>query len=156
VDLLQFDEQMLLSSYLGIHICNVLCAKALVDIKQDRLWGDRLRLQIGYGKVVANRGRYSRRALARLYSTFCDHSVLFTSGIYPLLQKKQLKSIRVMYFWYLEYLIYLPRSYRNQVIVSKYGVTDITQLFERLKTVLADSAAFPLGCFYPLIRLFCR
>ena len=58
--------------WIGIHICSTfsgLHVKALVDIKQ--------KLQIGYGKVVANRGRYSRRALARLYSTFYDHSVLF-------------------------------------------------------------------------------
>ena len=78
------------------------------------------------------------------------------SGMYPLLQKKQIKSVQVIYIWYLKYLLYLPSSYCNHSIVSKYGAMDITDSFERLNTVLADNAVFSLGCLHLLVRLFCH
>jgi len=34
------------------------------------------KIQIGYAKIFANRGKY-RRVLAKLCSNFCDHSVLY-------------------------------------------------------------------------------
>ena len=66
---------------------NALRSRAVKDIS------DKLRL--GYSKIVANRGHYRRRALTRLYSNFCDHSVLFCSGIMPLLLTGDLKRIRI-------------------------------------------------------------
>jgi hypothetical protein len=38
-------------------------------------------VQKGYSKIVTNRGKYNRRALGRLYATFCDHSALYVSGL---------------------------------------------------------------------------
>ena len=47
------------------------------------------KIQLSYSKIVANRGRYNRKFLAKLYSVFTDHSVLFLSGIYPIFHKKR-------------------------------------------------------------------
>ena len=65
--------------WLGISICDSVSAlrrKTVSDIKDN--------LKMGYAKIVANRGRYNRRGLAKFYSTFCDHAILFVSGVYPL------------------------------------------------------------------------
>ena len=93
------------------------------------------------GKIVTNRGRYSRRALSRPYSTFCGCSVLFMFRMYPLFEKKQLKSIQVMHFRCLKYLYYLPRSCRNHTIISVS--------FKRLNSVLADHPFYFAGLFPP-------
>jgi len=68
------------------------------------------------------------------------------SGMYPLPEKKQLKSIQVMHFRYLKYLLYLHRFHTS---VSKYGATDISVSIERLNTVLADNAFYFAGLFPP-------
>ena len=125
---------------------NALRSRAVKDIS------DKLRL--GYSKIVANRGHYRRRALTRLYSNFCDHSVLFCSVIRPLLSTRDLKRIRINYYRYCKFRLYLPRSYRNTKLVKKYCATDITVAFEKLSANLAIEAIYSLGCFNRLIRLF--
>ena len=47
-------------------------------------------LNTGHAKIVPNRGKYSRRALAKIHSTYCDHSVLFISGMFSLLNLRQM------------------------------------------------------------------
>ena len=64
-------------------------------------------------KIVANRGHYRRRVLARLYSNFCDHSLLFCTGIRPILSTGDLKGIHINYYRCSKFLLYLPRSYRE-------------------------------------------
>ena len=94
--------------WLGITVrdsMNALLFRAVKDISD--------KLRVGCSKIVANRGHYRRRALIRLYSNFCDHSVLFCSGIRPLLLNSDLKRIRIDYYRYCEFLLYLPRSYQN-------------------------------------------
>ena len=98
------------------------------------------KLRLGYSEIVVNRGHYRRRALTRLYSNFCDHSVLFCSGIRPLMLTGDLKRIRINYYRYCKFLLYLPRSYRNAKLVKKYGATDITGAFEKLSAKLAIEA----------------
>ena len=46
------------------------------------------KIQLSYSKIFANRGRYNRKSLGKLYLVFTDHSVLFLSGIYPVFHKK--------------------------------------------------------------------
>ena len=113
--------------WLGITVgdsMNALRSRAVKDIN------DKLRL--GYSKIVANLGHYRRRALTRLYSNFCDHSVLFCSGIRPLLLTGDLKRIRINYYRYCKFLLYLTRSYRNTKLVKKYCATDITGAFRQI------------------------
>jgi len=45
----------------------------------------RRKIQIGYSKIVTNLGKNNPIALGKLYSTFSDHSVLYLSGLYPIL-----------------------------------------------------------------------
>ena len=82
-------------------------------------------VQIGYSKIVANQGKYNRRALGRLYATFCDHSVLYLSGLYPLL-KKDVYQIRTFYFRYCKFLPYLHPWYSNGKIIRKSDVPNIS------------------------------
>ena len=81
---------------------------------------------MGYSKIVANRGKYNRRALGRLYATFCDQSVLYLSGLYPLLKKNDVNQIRTFYFRYCKFLLYLPPWYSNGKIIRKFDVPDIS------------------------------
>ena len=64
--------------WLGISI-----TKNLSSLRQHTVCDISEKIQIGYAKIVANRGKYNRRALAKLYSSFCDHSVLYASGSFP-------------------------------------------------------------------------
>ena len=89
------------------------------------------KLRLGYSKIVANRGHYRRRVLTRLYSNFCDHSVLFCTGIRPLLLTGDLKSIHINYYRCYKFLLYLPRCYRNIKLVKKYCAIDIIGVFEK-------------------------
>ena len=91
---------------------NALRSRAVKDISD--------KLKLGYSKIVANRGHYRRSALTRLYSNFCDHSVLFCSGIRPLLLTGDLKRIHINYYRYYKFLLFLPRSYRNTKLDKKY------------------------------------
>ena len=56
------------------------------------------KIQIGYPKIVANREKYNRRALVKLYSIFRDHSLLYASGLFLLLNNGNLKRIQIIFF----------------------------------------------------------
>jgi hypothetical protein len=112
------------------------------------------KLKIGYVKIVPNHGKYSHRALAKMYSTYYDHSVLFLSGMYSLLNKNDLHQIRITYFRYSKFLLYLPTSYRNTRIIEKYDATDIIQSFELLSNNLTKHAFVSLGPNHIIIRVF--
>ena len=132
--------------WLGISICSTLAClrlKVLRDVTE--------KLKIGYAKIVPNRGKYSRRALAKLHS---DHSVLFLSGMYSLLNKNHFRRIRIGNFRYCKFLLYLPTSYRNTRFTEKYGATDIIQSFELLSTNLTRHAFVSLGPKHNIIRVF--
>ena len=135
--------------WFGITVCDSMNALQFRPVKDI---SDKLRL--GYSKIVANPGHYRRRALTRLYSNFWDHSVLFCSGIRPLLLTGDLKRIRIDYYRYCKFLLYPPRSYQNTKLVKKYCATDISGAFEKLSAKLAIEALYRLGCFHRLIRLF--
>ena len=68
--------------WLGIHI-----RPNQLTFRTNIVWDVKEKLKVGYGKIVANRGHYSRKALALLYSSFCDLLILFLSGISPILKK---------------------------------------------------------------------
>ena len=70
-------------------------------------------IHIGYSKIVANRGKYIRIALGKLYYTFSDNSVLYLSGLYPILRDKDSSDVPVAYFRFCKYLLYLPLWYSN-------------------------------------------
>jgi len=115
------------------------------------------RIEIAYlhpSKFVPNRAKYSRRAIAKMYSTYCDHSVFFLSGMYSLLNKNHLRQIRFGYFRYCKFLLYLPNLYRNTRFIEKYGATDIIQSFELLSTNLTRHAFVSLGPKHNIIRVF--
>ena len=62
----------------------------LSSLRQRTVCDISKKIQIGYAKIVANRGKYNRRALAKLYFTFCDHSILYASSLFPLLNNGDL------------------------------------------------------------------
>ena len=109
---------------------------------------------MGYSKIVANRGKYNRGALGRLYATLCDHSVLCLSGLYPLLKKKDLNQIRTFYFRYCKFLLYLPPWYSNGKIIRKFDVPDISAKLALLHIRLSESAFYRLLPHHPLVRRF--
>ena len=71
--------------WLGIHIFLNLLA-----FRTNIVWDVKKKLKVGYGKIVANCCHYSQKLLALLYSSFCNHSILFLSGISPILKIKEL------------------------------------------------------------------
>ena len=91
--------------WLGITVTN-----SISCLRQCTVRDVQKKIQMGYSKIVANRGKYNRRALGRLYATFCDHSILYLSGLYPLLKKKDVNQIRTFYFRYCKFLLYLPHG----------------------------------------------
>ena len=101
---------------------NALRSCAVKDIS------DKLRLD--YSKIVANCGHYRRWALTRLHSNFCDHFLIFCTGIRPLLLTTNLRRIRINYYRYCKFILYLPRFFRNIKLVKKYCATDITSISE--------------------------
>ena len=70
-------------------------------------------IHISYGKILPNKGRHSRRALCKLYHSFCSPTVLFHSGFQHLMRKKDRLQLRRSYFKYCKLLLYLPRWCRN-------------------------------------------
>lgn len=78
------------------------------------------KLKIDYGKIIANRSLYNSCALAKFYSSFCGHTILFVTGLCPLLRERNLNLIRINYFRYCKFLCYLSRSYRNRRLVLCY------------------------------------
>ena len=109
---------------------------------------------MGYSKIVANRGKYNRRAMGRLYATFCDHSVLYLSGLYPLPKKNDANQIRTFYFRYCKFLLYFPPWYSNGKIIRKFDVPDISAKFALLHGRFSESAFYRLSPHQPLVRLF--
>ena len=92
----------------------------LSSLRQRTVCDISKKIQIGYAKIVANRGKYNRRALANLYSTFCDHSVLYTSGLFPLLKKGNLKRIRINYFKFYKFLLDLPPWTKTGFLLANF------------------------------------
>ena len=59
----------------------------LPSIRQCTVSNYNKKIQLGYVKIDTNRGKYNKLVLAKPYSTFCDHLILFAYGIFPLLKK---------------------------------------------------------------------
>lgn len=134
--------------WLGINICKSLTLfrfRALSDIKD--------KLKLGYAKIVPNRGRYNRKALAKLYSSFCDHAVLFPAGLHILFRPGDISDIRIMYFRYCKFLLYLPRRYSNRKMMRIFGAPDIVNCFVRQSSRLQENIYATLGVNHPLIRV---
>ena len=112
------------------------------------------KIQIGYAKIAANKGKYNRRALAKLNSTFCDHSVLYASGPFPLLNNGNLKRIRINYFKFCKFLLYLPPWTKNRTLVRKFSVPDTALKLEILHRKLSSTASARLSPHHLLIRFF--
>ena len=109
--------------WLGIQICSKLFTFR-TNIVQD----GKEKLKMGNGKILANRGHCSRKALALLHSSFCDHSILFLSGTSPIMKKKDLAEVDILYFRYCKFLLYLPPSYRNKKIFRISGLLTLLLL----------------------------
>jgi hypothetical protein len=124
--------------WLGLHITNnlkTLWALTVSNAKKKK------KIQIGYSKIVANRGRYNRKALGKLYSSFCDHSILFLSGFLPILKPKDLKSISTYYFKCSWHLLCLPPWFQNQHLILQFGLPDLQEKV----TVLAGKMLLSAG-----------
>ena len=85
----------------------------------------KVKLQVGYSKIVSKRGKYNRKTLSQIYSCFCDQSVLYLSGLYPVLKRKDLKALKSSCFRFLRFLLYLPPWYKNSDMVINFGAPDL-------------------------------
>jgi len=112
------------------------------------------KIQVGYSKIVANRGKYNRIALGKLYSTFSDHSVLYLSGLYPILRNKDFSDVQVAYFRFCKYLLYLPIWYRNRKLINKSHLPNITEKLTGLQKKISETAYRRLSPHHGLIRSF--
>ena len=121
--------------WLGISLTN-----NLSGFRQRTVYDISKSIRFGYGKIVPNRGEYTRRVLEKLYSTYCNQSVLYTAGIYHILRKIDLKRIRSSYFRYCEFLLFIPPWTHNRILIGKYGVPDITLKLGKLHKKLSGTA----------------
>ena len=135
--------------WLGISIC-----ESVGSIRRKFICDSKDKLKAGYGKIVANRGRFNRHGLAKLYCSFCDHAILSASGLYPLFTKHDLKQMKVNYFRYCKFLLYLPLAVRNRRLVGRYGATAILSSLETVQAKISQDASFRLGPHHSLIRFF--
>ena len=134
--------------WLGINVIKTLKSLwtlAVADCKK--------KIQLSYFKIVANRGRYNRKSLAKLYSVFTDHSFFFLSGIYPIFHKKDISSIRSYYFRFSRFLLYLPPWYRNRSLISIYSFQDIGSKLTELAGKIPQSTYKYLPAYGGLTRL---
>ena len=113
------------------------------------------KLILGYSKIIGSRGHFRRQALTKLYSTFYDHSVLFCAGFYIVRNKGDVKRVKTDYYGCCKFFLYLPRSFRNRRLTSKYQATDLVLSVEKLSSKSIDEAPIRLGLNNNLIRLFC-
>ena len=62
----------------------------LVSFRNKIVSDAKVKLQVGYSKIFANRGNtpQSHTNYSQICSCFCDHSVLYLSGLYPVLKRK--------------------------------------------------------------------
>ena len=133
--------------WLGINI-----AKNLKSLREQAVANCKKKIQVSYSKIVANRGKYSRKTLAKLYSVFTDHSILFLSGVYPILGRKNTRSLRSYYFRFSRFLLYLPPWYRNRNLVSVFGLPDITEKLVELADKLPQTVK-ALPAHHGFVRL---
>ena len=122
------------------------CNKILSDAK--------VKLQVRYSKIVANRGKYNRTALSQIYSCFCDHSVLYLSGLYSVLKRKDLKALKSSYSRFLRFLFYLPPWYKNSDMVTNFGAPNLLNKLKVLHQKLSDSIHFTINPFHGLLKCF--
>ena len=135
--------------WLGITVSNSLA------LFRKQIVADSVRkIQFSYSKIVANRGKYNRRALGRLFSTFSDHSVLYFSGVHSVLKLKDLKKIKVTYFKFCKFLLSLPPWTRNRYLVKNFYVTDVTQKLGDLHKKLSADAFCKFGPDHGLLQFF--
>ena len=136
--------------WLGINV-----SKTLKSLQTLTVADCKKKIQLSYYKIVANRGRYNRKSLAKLYSVFTDHSVLFLSGIYPIFHKKNISSIRSYYFRFSRFLLYLPPWYRNRnrSLISIYSFPDIGSELTELAGKILQSTYKYLPAHGGLTRL---
>ncbi|XP_065571504.1 alpha-latrotoxin-Lhe1a-like [Artemia franciscana] len=66
--------------------------------KTKTIWDIQFILKLGYSKIVGNLGHFWRQALTKLFSSFCVHSVLFCAGVYMLLNKGDIKRVKMDYY----------------------------------------------------------
>jgi len=74
--------------WLSLTICstsNSIRHQTHVDIKT--------KLKIGYSKIVMNHGRSNRRVFAKLFSSCCDHPILFYTGLHAMLNRDDFRRI---------------------------------------------------------------
>jgi len=138
----------------SIRWLGITLTKNLKTLRERAVWDARVKIQIGYSKIVANRGKYNRIALGKLYSTFSDHSVLYLSGLYPIFKKKDISDIRSSYFRFCKFLLYLPLWYRNRKIIKKFHLPNITEKLTDLHKKLSETAYRRLSPHHGLIRLY--
>ena len=103
------------------------------------------KIQTGCVKIVANRGKYNRRVVAKLYSSFCNHYVLCASDLFSLLNNGKLNRIWINYFKFCKFFL-----------VRKFSVPDITLKLEILHRKLQYSfcVLIPSPSSYPFFLLF--
>ena len=114
------------------------------------------KLKLGYSNIVGNSGHFRRQALTKLYSNFCDHSVLFCASFYMLSNKGDVKRVKTDCYRYLNFLLYLPRSFWNRRLISKHQATDIVLSVEKLSSNLIDEVPVCLGPNNHLICSFAK
>ena len=109
---LNFDEYEFLTYNLSSLVCNEFSVLSVSSFRwlgitvsnslalfRKQIVADSVRkIQFSYSKIAANRGKYNRRALGRLFSTFSDHSMLYFPGVHSILKLKDLKKIKVTCF----------------------------------------------------------
>ena len=107
-------------------------------------------IRVGYGKISPNRGRYNRKGLCRLYSSFCVPAVFYLSGFTFLLRKKDTKKIRSGYFEYCKYLQRVPRWCENHTVVSNFDIVDAPLRLKQLSKDISLKTQQMIGVFDPL------
>ena len=91
---------------------------------------------------MAQSRKNSRKVLALLYRRFCDRSMPFLSGISLILTNKHLAELRISYFFYCNFLLDLPQSYRNKKIIRYFGASGIFTSLQKLGSKLEKDYIF--------------
>jgi hypothetical protein len=128
--------------------------KSISSLHQHTVHDVKKEIQIGFSKIAADRGKYHRRELGRLHSTFCNNTVLYLSGL-PVLKKKDVKHVQSFYFRYCKfYFISPPPWHSSGKIICKFEVLHVTAKFALLQGRLSDSSFCRFSPHHPLVRLF--
>ena len=112
-------------------------------------------LRVVYGKISPNKVRYNCNGLCMIYNAYCAPLLFsFFSGMAHLFRKKNRHTLRVAYFRYCKFLLWLPRWHQNRKIIARLGLIDMPSWIRSSSDDLCKKIIYFIHVYDPLQPFF--